>query len=80
MLSMIPTKTGAAKAIDLVLPALAGRLDGYDSVPTANVSLVDLTVVTAQQAKIETIHRALQDAAAGPLRACWPSTRTFGIN
>lgn len=69
MLSMIPTQTGAAKAIDLVLPSLAGRLDGFAvRVPTANVSLVDLTVVTERPTTIDAIHDALKAAASGPMQ------------
>jgi len=67
-LSMIPTKTGAAKAIGLVLPDLAGKLDGIAvRVPTANVSLVDLTFTATRETSVEEINRTVQDAARGAL-------------
>jgi glyceraldehyde 3-phosphate dehydrogenase len=67
--SMIPTKTGAAAAVGLVMPELAGRLDGYAiRVPTINVSLVDLSFIAARDTTVEEINRTLQAAAAGPLR------------
>ncbi|MFW7377594.1 MAG: type I glyceraldehyde-3-phosphate dehydrogenase [Oligoflexus sp.] len=66
--SMIPTSTGAAKAIGLVLPELAGRLDGMAvRVPTANVSLVDLTVQLKKETTTEAVNQALKAAAEGPL-------------
>jgi len=69
-LSMIPTSTGAAKAIGLVLPELAGLLHGMAvRVPTANVSLVDLTVTLKKEATAEQINQALKEAANGPLSA-----------
>ncbi len=68
-LSMIPTTTGAAKAIGLVLPALAGKLDGIAiRVPTPNVSLVDLTVNLAKPATKEAINQAFRTAAEGPFK------------
>jgi glyceraldehyde 3-phosphate dehydrogenase len=67
-LSMIPTSTGAAKAIGLVLPALKGKLDGMAiRVPTPNVSLVDLTVTTAKPVTAEAANDAFRKAASGPL-------------
>lgn len=67
-LSMIPTKTGAAAAVGLVLPELAGKLDGYAvRVPTANVSLVDLTFEALRPATVESINAALKTAAEGEL-------------
>jgi glyceraldehyde 3-phosphate dehydrogenase len=67
--SMIPTKTGAAAAVGLVMPELAGRLDGYAiRVPTINVSLVDLSFIAARDTTVEEINRTMQAAAAGPLR------------
>jgi glyceraldehyde 3-phosphate dehydrogenase len=67
--SMIPTSTGAAKAIGLVLPELDGKLDGFSiRVPTQNVSFVDLTLNLAREVKIEEIHRAMRAAAAGRLK------------
>lgn len=67
--SMIPTSTGAAKAISLVLPELSGKLNGMAvRVPTANVSIVDLTVQLGKDADVDSINKALADAANGPLR------------
>lgn len=67
--NMIPTTTGAAKAIGLVMPELKGKLDGYAMrVPTPNVSVVDLVVVLKNAATAEEINAALQAAAEGPLK------------
>ena len=66
-LSMIPTSTGAAKALQLVIPELKGKLDGYAMrVPTPNVSVVDLTVFTEKPATVQTVNAALKAAAEGP--------------
>jgi len=68
-LSMIPTTTGAAKALHLVIPALKGKLDGYSlRVPTPNVSVVDLTVMTEKPATVESVNAALKAAAEGPMK------------
>jgi len=68
-LSMIPTSTGAAKAIGLVLPELKGKLDGYAMrVPTADVSIVDLSVKLKKSTDVEGINGAMKAAAEGPLR------------
>ena len=68
-LSMIPTSTGAAKAIYLVIPELKGKLDGVAiRVPTPNVSVVDLTVQLAKPAAAEEINAAFRKAAAGPMK------------
>jgi glyceraldehyde 3-phosphate dehydrogenase len=68
-LSMIPTSTGAAKAIGLVLPALEGKLDGMAvRVPVANVSLVDLTVIVEKKATAADVNAAMKTAATGPLK------------
>jgi glyceraldehyde 3-phosphate dehydrogenase len=68
-LSMVPTSTGAAKAIGLVLPALKGKLDGIAMrVPTANVSIVDLTAVLAKDADEKSVNAAMKKAADGPLK------------
>jgi glyceraldehyde 3-phosphate dehydrogenase len=68
-LSMIPTSTGAAKAIGLVMPELKGKLDGISvRVPTPNVSLVDLKVVTKRATSVEEINNAMKAAAAGALK------------
>ncbi len=68
-LSMIPTTTGAAKALHLVIPELKGKLDGYAlRVPTPNVSVVDLTVTTEKPATVESVNAAFRRAADGALR------------
>jgi glyceraldehyde 3-phosphate dehydrogenase len=68
-LSMIPTSTGAAKALNLVIPALKGKLDGYAMrVPTPNVSVVDLTVTTEKPTTPEAINAAMRQAAEGPMK------------
>ncbi len=68
-LSMIPTSTGAAKALHLVIPELKGKLDGYSlRVPTPNVSVVDLTVMTDKPATLESVNSALKNAASGPMK------------
>jgi glyceraldehyde 3-phosphate dehydrogenase len=68
-MSMIPTKTGAALAVGLVLPELAGRLDGYAiRVPTINVSIVDLSFVAARQTSVEEVNAVMLAAAQGPLK------------
>ena len=68
-LSMIPTTTGAAKAVGLVLPSLQGKLDGIAiRVPTANVSLVDLTAELGKPASVQAVNDAFRAAAAGPLK------------
>ncbi|MGO9450406.1 MAG: type I glyceraldehyde-3-phosphate dehydrogenase [Candidatus Binataceae bacterium] len=68
-LSMVPTSTGAAKAIGLVLPALAGKLDGIAvRVPTANVSVVDLTAMLEKDADEKSIKAAMKRAADGELK------------
>ncbi len=67
-LSMIPTTTGAARAVGEVLPQLKGRLDGSAvRVPTPNVSLVDLTFVPGRATSVEEVNAALKAAADGPL-------------
>ena len=66
--SMIPTSTGAAKALGLVLPALKGKLDGSSiRVPTANVSVVDLVVQTGREVSVDEINAAVRAAADGPM-------------
>ena len=68
-LSMIPTSTGAAKAVGLVLPDLKGKLDGVAiRVPTPNVSVVDLTFEAARETTVEEINEAIKAAAAGRLK------------
>jgi len=68
-MSMIPTSTGAAKALHLVIPQLKGKLDGLAiRVPTPNVSLVDLTVETEKDCTIAEVNAAFKKAADGPLK------------
>jgi glyceraldehyde 3-phosphate dehydrogenase len=68
-LNMIPTTTGAAKAIALVMPELKGKLDGYAMrVPTPDVSVVDLVVLTSKKTTAEEVNKALETAANGPLK------------
>lgn len=67
--SIIPTKTGAASALGLVLPELEGKLDGFAvRVPTINVSLVDLTFESKRQTTVKEINETMQKAASGPLK------------
>jgi glyceraldehyde 3-phosphate dehydrogenase len=67
-LSLIPTSTGAARAVGLVLPELAGKLDGTAiRVPTPNVSLIDLVFVPGRSVSVEEVNGAIAQAAAGPL-------------
>ena len=68
-LSMIPTTTGAAKAVSLVLPALAGKLDGFATrVPTPDASMVDLTVQLSRPVTKEEVNAAMKAAAAGAMK------------
>jgi glyceraldehyde 3-phosphate dehydrogenase len=76
-MSMIPTSTGAAKALGLVIPALAGKLDGSSiRVPTPNVSVVDLKFVPGRKVTIDEINAAIEAAAAsGPLKGVLAVTK-----
>ncbi len=68
-LSMIPTSTGAAKAVALVLPELKGKFDGISvRVPTPNVSLVDVVMVVEKETSTEEVNQAFKEAANGELR------------
>jgi glyceraldehyde 3-phosphate dehydrogenase len=68
-INMIPSSTGAAKALHLVIPALKGKLDGYAMrVPTPNVSVVDLTVFVEKPTTVEAVNGALKAAACGPMK------------
>jgi len=68
-MSMIPTSTGAAKAVGLVMPELKGKLDGISvRVPTPNVSLVDLKVITKRSTTVQEVNEAMIAAASGPLK------------
>ena len=67
--NMIPTKTGAAAAVGLVLPHLNGKLDGFSiRVPTINVSIVDLSFVAKKKTTVEEVNRAVKDAAGSDLK------------
>ena len=76
-MSMIPTSTGAAKALGLVIPELSGKLDGSSiRVPTPNVSVVDLTFVPGKKVTAEEINAAMEEAASkGPLRGILAVTK-----
>ena len=68
-MSIIPTSTGAARALKLVIPELAGKLDGYAlRVPTSTVSVIDLTAEFEKAMTTEELRQAFRDAAAGPLK------------
>jgi glyceraldehyde 3-phosphate dehydrogenase len=68
-LSMIPTSTGAAKALSLVIPDLKGKLDGFSMrVPTPNVSVVDLVAFVEKATNVEEVNKALKAAADGPMK------------
>jgi glyceraldehyde 3-phosphate dehydrogenase len=68
-MSQIPTSTGAAAAVGLVLPELAGRLDGFSMrVPTINVSTVDLTFVAERETTVEEINKIMKAASEGALK------------
>ena len=68
-MSQIPTKTGAAAMVGLVMPELDGRLDGYAMrVPTINVSIVDLSFIAARDTSVEEVNSLLKAAAEGPLK------------
>jgi glyceraldehyde 3-phosphate dehydrogenase len=68
-INMIPSSTGAAKALHLVIPELKGKLDGYAMrVPTPNVSVVDLTVQTEKPATVQSVNGALSAAAGGAMK------------
>src|SRR5262244_1221178 len=68
-LSMIPTSTGAAKALHLVIPDLKGKLDGFAMrVPTPNVSVVDLVAFVEKSTSVDEVNKALETAAGGPMK------------
>jgi glyceraldehyde 3-phosphate dehydrogenase len=68
-MSIIPTTTGAAKAVALVIPDLKGRFDGYAlRVPTSTVSVVDFTAIVEKETSTDGLRQAFRDAAAGPLK------------
>jgi glyceraldehyde 3-phosphate dehydrogenase len=68
-INMIPSSTGAAKALRLVIPEMAGKLDGFSMrVPTPNVSIVDLTFIAEKPATVESVNGALKKASEGELK------------
>jgi len=68
-INLIPSSTGAAKALKLVIPELAGKLDGFAiRVPTPNVSVVDLTFTTEKPVTVESVNAAIKAAAEGPMK------------
>jgi glyceraldehyde 3-phosphate dehydrogenase len=68
-MSIIPTSTGAARALSLVIPEMAGKLDGYAlRVPTSTVSVIDLTAELERATTTEELRQAFRDAAAGPMK------------
>jgi glyceraldehyde 3-phosphate dehydrogenase len=80
-LSMIPTSTGAAKAVGLVLPELKGKLDGFAMrVPTPNVSVVDLKFVAKKATSREEINAAIMAAADGPLKGILGYTKDPNVS
>jgi len=75
-LSMIPTKTGAAAAVGLVVPELKGKFDGLAvRVPTSNVSLVDLNFIAARETSVEEINQLIETAATQA-----PLSKVLGVN
>jgi len=75
-MSMIPTSTGAAKAVGLVLPELQGKLDGVSiRVPTPNVSVIDFKFVPNRKVTVEEVNKALVEAAEGPLKGVLAYTK-----
>ena len=80
-LSMIPTSTGAAKAIGLVLPELNGRLDGFSiRVPVPNVSVVDLKFISKKPATVKEINAAIKAAADGPMKGILGYTNSHNVS
>ena len=80
-MSMIPTSTGAAKAVGLVLPELKGRLDGFAMrVPTPNVSVVDLKFIAKRATSVEEVNAAIKAAADGPLKGILGYTESKNVS
>ncbi|MEM8569705.1 MAG: type I glyceraldehyde-3-phosphate dehydrogenase [Pseudomonadota bacterium] len=80
-LSMIPTSTGAAKAVGLVLPELNGKLDGVAiRVPTPNVSVVDFKFIAKKSTSVEEINAAVEEAADGPLKGVLGYTKEKNVS
>src|SRR6185312_13836367 len=68
-INIIPTSTGAARALALVIPELKGKFDGYSlRVPTATVSIIDFVAEVEREASVESVNDALKEAADGPLK------------
>ena len=77
---MIPTKTGAASALGLVMPELNGKLDGYAiRVPTINVSIVDLTFIAARDTTVDEVNAIMQAAADGELKGVLGEQSALGF-
>ena len=80
-MSMIPTSTGAAKAVGLVLPELNGKLDGFAlRVPTPNVSVVDLKFIAKKETSIEEVNAAIKAAADGPMKGVLGYTEVKNVS
>ena len=80
-LNMIPTSTGAAKAVGLVLPELKGKLDGTSiRVPTPNVSVIDFKFMPSRATTVEEINDAIKAAADGPLKGILAVRRAAGLH
>jgi hypothetical protein len=78
---MIPTKTGAAAAVGLVLPELNGKLDGFAiRVPTINVSLVDLSFIAKRDTTVDEVNALMKAAAEGALKGADLPDRTAGVD
>jgi glyceraldehyde 3-phosphate dehydrogenase len=79
--SQIPTTTGAAKAVGLVMPELKGKIDGFAvRVPTPNVSLIDFVAVLRKAASVDEINAAFKAAAAGQLQGIWRRRRAARLS
>ncbi|MCB1427436.1 MAG: aldehyde dehydrogenase, partial [Notoacmeibacter sp.] len=80
-MSMIPTSTGAAKAVGLVLPELNGKLDGFAMrVPTPNVSVVDLKFIAKKATSVAEVNAAIKAAADGPLKGVLGYTEAKNVS
>ena len=80
-MSMIPTSTGAAKALHLVIPQLKGKMDGLAiRVPTPNVSLVDLTVETEKDCDVAAVNAAFRRPANGPMKGSCSTPKTHRLD
>ena len=78
---MIPTSTGAAKAVGLVLPELNGKLDGFSiRVPVPNVSVVDLKFISKKPTTVKEVNAAIKAAADGPLKGILGYTNSHNVS